>query len=114
MTIPIVLPQTKPQIGLTFFPRSQGAQAVPGATQDGQPEATTPLSFLSKYWYIALPLFIMGIIGPAEDPPPGEQQRGGGGGSGGQAAAPAGAARGGGGGGGSSSGGGPRRRGKRG
>ena len=71
MTIPPVLPQTKPQPGLKFFPRSK--DAIPGANPQ---EADKPQSFLMKYWYILLPLFIMGVFGGAEPQPQQQEQQG--------------------------------------
>jgi hypothetical protein len=60
MTIPSLLPQTKPPMGLKFFPRSQGAQSLPGVKAPD--EQGTPTSYMMKYWYIILPLFLMGLI----------------------------------------------------
>jgi hypothetical protein len=71
MTVPPVLPQTKPQPGLKFFPRSK--DAIPGANPQ---EAGTTQSFLMKYWYILLPLFIMGVFGGAEPQPQQQEQQG--------------------------------------
>lgn len=113
MTLPKVLPTSNPQLGLSFFPRAQGGKPIPGATPD-RPPIGGPMGFLMKYWYIALPLFIVGMMGPGEEEPAQQQQGGGRAGpsAGGAAAAAAGAgaaaaASGGG-------GGGVRRRGKRG
>jgi hypothetical protein len=77
MVIPPILPTTKPQPGLKFFPRSQTAPAIPGVNQEGAEERQ---SFLRKYWYIILPLVIMSFLG-GEEP---QQQQTGAGGEGGQ------------------------------
>ena len=73
MTIPALLPQTKPPIGLKFFPRSQGAQNLPPGVKPEAAEITGPQGFLMKYWYIMLPLFIMAMTGGGGEPPPQEE-----------------------------------------
>jgi hypothetical protein len=65
MTIPTILPQTKPPIGLKFFPRSQGAKDIPGY----KPEDAGSKGFLMKYWYIILPLVIMSLTSGNEEAP---------------------------------------------
>lgn len=70
MTIPTLLPQTKPPMGLKFFPRSQGAQSLPGVKAPD--EQGTPTSYMMKYWYIILPLFIMGLINTGGEEPAAE------------------------------------------
>lgn len=74
MSVPLVLPQTRPPPGLNFYPRKDGAgpggkTGIPGVDQD-KPQNK---SFLMRYWYIILPLAIMSLTG-GEEP----QQRGGG------------------------------------
>uniref|UniRef100_A0A6U3X7U5 ER membrane protein complex subunit 10 n=2 Tax=Ditylum brightwellii TaxID=49249 RepID=A0A6U3X7U5_9STRA len=119
MSLPLVLPSgMKPPPGLSFFPQSKkvGVAGAGGAGATGPSpfaeaeEKQQHKSFLMKYWYIVLPLFIMGLTSGAEEEPP---QGGGGGGAsaGAGGAAPAVAA------GGAPAGGGgqsARRRGKRG
>ena len=69
MTIPTLLPPTKPSVGLKFFARSQGATDIPGVTQPAADAGPTGL--LRKYWYIVLPLFILIMTSGGEEPPRG-------------------------------------------
>jgi len=68
MTIPTILPPTKPQAGLKFFPRSMGTQKVPGVDKEGE-DGSKPQSLLMRYWYVILPLFIVGMMGSQEEQP---------------------------------------------
>lgn len=70
MTIPTLLPQTKPPPGLKFFARAQGAKDIPGLKTEAE---QGPTSFLMKYWYIFLPLFIVTMMGGGGEPPPAAQ-----------------------------------------
>jgi len=58
MTVPLVLPATKPPPGLKWFQRKSSDPSRPNVDIGGQPENQ---SFMRKYWYILLPLFIIGI-----------------------------------------------------
>lgn len=69
MTIPTLLPETKPPVGLKFFARSQGAADIPGVTKPATD--TGPKGILMKYWYIILPIFIMMMTAGGEEPPRG-------------------------------------------
>jgi len=79
MMIPNLLPETKPPIGLKFFPNSKLGGGKDGA---GIPGDDTQKSFLVRYWYIILPLVLMSVLG-GENP---SQQQEAGAGSQGQAA----------------------------
>jgi len=79
MAIPLVLPQTKPPVGLKFFPRKDvgkmehGAGSVPLLNPEAQ-DSKQNQSFFVKYWYIVLPLTIMTMFNGAgtEEAPTGE------------------------------------------
>mmetsp|Transcript_16271 Transcript_16271/g.25312 ORF Transcript_16271/g.25312 Transcript_16271/m.25312 type:complete len:267 (-) Transcript_16271:1193-1993(-) len=64
MTVPLVLPTTKPPPGLKWFPRKSSDPSRPNVDMGDQPDNQ---SFMRKYWYILLPLFIIGIT-TGEDP----------------------------------------------
>lgn len=96
MPIPVVMPPVRPPGGYSWIKRKnkpgQANGAVPGTTGgSGNPNTFDPnteeggkpenMSFLRKYWYIALPLTIMTLFGGTEEAPPQ-----GGGGQGGAAA----------------------------
>lgn len=75
MSVPLVLPQTRPPPGLSFYPRKdsggQGTKTgIPGLDQDNQQSK----SFLMRYWYVILPVAIMSLTGGGEEEP---QQEGG-------------------------------------
>lgn len=75
MAIPSLLPETKPPVGLKFFskPGSKDGPVPPEDSPSG------PQGFLTKYWYIVLPMVLMSLFG-GEAPPEedgGEQQKGG-------------------------------------
>jgi len=91
MTIPTLLPKTKPPPGLKWIPRaSVSGTAAPGGTQSDQSggggdKTNTPpfgdedaqkardnQSFLRKYWYIILPLALSTFFS-AEEPAGGKQ-----------------------------------------
>eukprot|EP00566_Odontella_aurita_P015788 CAMPEP_0113529738 /NCGR_PEP_ID=MMETSP0015_2-20120614/2556_1 /TAXON_ID=2838 /ORGANISM="Odontella" /LENGTH=278 /DNA_ID=CAMNT_0000428393 /DNA_START=148 /DNA_END=984 /DNA_ORIENTATION=- /assembly_acc=CAM_ASM_000160 len=72
MSVPLVLPQTRPPPGLSFYSRKDGTApgsktGMPGVDQD-KPQNK---SFLMRYWYIILPLAIMSLTGGEEPPPQG-------------------------------------------
>ena len=74
MTLKAVLPQSKPPPGIKFVqqPNQSGSTgSAGGSDEDGNPipNATpTPFGFLSKYWYIILPMMLMQLItAPAEE-----------------------------------------------
>lgn len=82
MVLPAVLPQNKPPVGLKFL-KSKNGSGSPAL--EGTEEEATAQSFLRKYWYIILPLFIMSMTsggggGEQEAPHPSQQQQQGGGG----------------------------------
>ena len=73
LTLRAVLPHSKPPPGLKFMAnpsntakRGPGA-AGPGGDPNAEPE-TGPQSFLKRYWYILLPLFLANFMGTPEDP----------------------------------------------
>lgn len=71
MTIPTLLPPSKPPVGLKFFARSQGATDIPGVTKPAADAG--PTGMLMKYWYIILPIFIMMMTTGGEEPPRGAE-----------------------------------------
>ncbi|EED93442.1 predicted protein [Thalassiosira pseudonana CCMP1335] len=95
MTIPTVLPQqTKPPPGLKWYRQNAknnpnpllGSNTGNGPSFPGEEPSGIQATFLyrivTKYWYIVLPLFIMGMFGGVdEEPPKGGQVRGEGGGA---------------------------------
>jgi len=88
MTIPSVLPTTNPAPGYNWIKRlkspgdngNAGGGAGAGAEDGGgtfDPEGEAGpqhQSFLRRYWYIALPVAIMTLLGPAEEPQQGAGQ----------------------------------------
>jgi hypothetical protein len=99
MTLPTVLPHSKPPGGLKFFPRSSNEAKSDPLNPEGQ---EPPKSFFQRYWYIFAAFFLVQLFqgggGGGEQQGQTSQQQGGG------VAAPAAAP---------SPGGGARRRGKR-
>ena len=95
MALKSILPPSKPPPGIAFAKQpKQPGQSGGGESYDGEPPANpTPFGFLSKYWYIILPMLIMQMITvPAEDenmPQQGQQQQQQGGNAGGTIAPPA-------------------------
>ena len=82
MVLPAVLPQNKPPAGLKFLKSKNGNKASSNPVLEGmEEEATTPQSFLRKYWYVILPLFIMSLTsgggggGEEAAPHPSQQQQ---------------------------------------
>ncbi|KAL3802977.1 hypothetical protein HJC23_011600 [Cyclotella cryptica] len=92
MEIPTVLPQSRPPPGLNWYRRNAKNNPSPLLGSDGGPppfgdeeqptgiQSTFLYRMITRYWYIALPLFIMGLFGGVEEPP--SDQTGGGGGAG--------------------------------
>eukprot|EP00984_Skeletonema_dohrnii_P013422 scaffold5563_cov111-Skeletonema_dohrnii-CCMP3373.AAC.1 len=80
-TIPIVLPQTRPPAGLKWYRRNAKNSPNPflGGSNvenkggipfvDEEAPAGFKSSFLYKYWYIILPLALMGLFGGVEEEP---------------------------------------------
>jgi len=70
MTLKTVLPHTKPPPGLTFMahPSSKKGSAGGNRAAPGAPEEQQQQSFIRKYWYVFLPLFLASFLGPAEPP----------------------------------------------
>ena len=77
MTLKTVLPTSKPPPGLAFKANRKGSAggAVPGVGPGGNPMTaeqepiTGPTSFIRRYWYVLLPLFLANFVGgggPAE------------------------------------------------
>jgi len=76
MTIPSLLPESKPPPGLKFVSR-------PGSKDGPVPEGDAPAGpqgFLTKYWYIILPMVLMSLFGgdaaPKQEEGGEQQQRG--------------------------------------
>ena len=77
MAVPLILPQQRPPPGLKWYRRnaknnpnpllggSKEGGGIPGL-EDEQPSGWKS-SFLYKYWYIILPLAIMGLYGGGEE-----------------------------------------------
>jgi len=82
MTLKNVLPTSKPPPGIAFVkrPKQPGQQGGGSAEDDGDgdspPTIPGPFSFLSKYWYIVLPMLILQLITVPEEPPQQGQQQG--------------------------------------
>lgn len=79
MSVPAVLPGTKPPPGLKVLKNPNAKQNGGGAFENEQQQQepiTTPQGFIRRYWYIILPLFIMGLQSVGETPQEGEQQEG--------------------------------------
>mmetsp|Transcript_6893 Transcript_6893/g.16895 ORF Transcript_6893/g.16895 Transcript_6893/m.16895 type:complete len:304 (+) Transcript_6893:150-1061(+) len=84
MTVKTILSPSKPPPGISFVkqprqPNQQGQQGGGNAEAfgDGEdpPTPPTPFSFLSKYWYIILPMMILQFMTvPEETPEQGQQQ----------------------------------------
>jgi len=71
MSVPLVLPQTRPPPGLQFYPRKDGSgqggkTGIPGVDED-KPQNK---SFLMRYWYIILPAAFLVLTGGVEEEPP--------------------------------------------
>jgi len=69
MTIPLVLPTSKPPQGFSWFPRTQnGNNNNPFTKPETEgTDDTQHQSFLRRYWYIILPVIIMTSLGGSED-----------------------------------------------
>lgn len=103
MTIPAILPKTKPPPGFKSIPRSgsqggsagsqssRNAGAPPFGDSEEERKARENQSFLRKYWYIILPLALSTFFS-AEEPAASNGPRGGGGSGAGSSAASAGVA----------------------
>ena len=86
MPLKTVLPSVKPPPGLNYLPGTKsttgsgtgaGAGGGGGFAKD-EPEPPQGLfGYLTKYWYIVVPLMLMNLLGPE---PPREGEEGGGGG----------------------------------
>lgn len=101
MALKTVLSNYQPPPGLKFLPGKNKATAggATGSSSDAKPEGfetkkeeeapTGIMGFLTKYWYIVLPLMIMNLI--SAEPPQDQQGQsaGGGGNAAAQAAPPA-------------------------
>ena len=89
MAIPTVLPQSRPPPGLKWYRRNaknnpspllgggnanQEGGGIPFVDEEAPPAWKT--SFLYRYWYIILPLAIMGLFGGVEEEPPAQQRQG--------------------------------------
>jgi hypothetical protein len=80
MTLKTVLPTSKPPPGLAFKANRKGSAggAGPGAGPGGDPTTaepepiTGPTSFIRRYWYVLLPLFLANFVGGAASPEGGE------------------------------------------
>lgn len=72
-TIPLKLssPMTVPRGGLKVLPRDKNSDTS-GNSDLGVNEETTNMSqsFLVKYWYVVLPIFLIVVLGTEEAPPP--------------------------------------------
>jgi len=80
-TIPTVLPQTRPPAGLKWYRRNTKNNPNPflgsGSVEnkggipfiDEEAPSGFKSSFLYKYWYIVLPLALMGLFGGVEEEP---------------------------------------------
>lgn len=97
MTIKNVLPTSKAPPGISFIKQPKqpgqkdGGNGEDYGAGDSPPTAPGPFGFLSKYWYIILPMMILQLITVPEEPPEQEQQgqQGGNQSSGGTVAPPA-------------------------
>lgn len=77
MTVPLVLPATKPAPGLKFYPQRGGD--APRPALDGVPGAegaagSGPESILKRYWYIILPMGLLALSGGGGEATPAEGQ----------------------------------------
>jgi hypothetical protein len=85
MEIPTVLPQSRPPPGLNWYRKNSknnplGSEGPPQFGEEEQPQgiqSTMMYRMLTRYWYIVLPLFIMGLFGGVEEEPPSGQGGGG-------------------------------------
>jgi len=81
MTLKNVLPASKPPPGIAFVkrPKQPGQQGGGNGEDEGDdspPAFPGPFSFLSKYWYIILPMLILQLITVPEAPAEEGQQQG--------------------------------------
>jgi hypothetical protein len=81
MALKAVLPNTKPPPGLTFVQHPNKNKGSAGGAAGGQgpsePEPVTgPSSFIKRYWYVLLPLFLANFIGNNAAPASSDQQQG--------------------------------------
>jgi len=60
--VPLVFPSQKPPPGLSFFPTAKPANP-------DEKEPISQQSILMRYWYIILPLVLVGMFGGGEEPP---------------------------------------------
>jgi hypothetical protein len=69
MSLPAVLPATKPPLGIKVLKgaKTPGTSAKTEFEKDDEP-ITSPQAFLKKYWYILLPILIMGLTGGGAAP----------------------------------------------
>jgi hypothetical protein len=81
MALKAVLPNTKPPPGLAFVQHPNKNKGSAGGAAGGQgpsePEPVTgPSSFIKRYWYVLLPLFLANFIGNNAAPASSDQQQG--------------------------------------
>lgn len=71
MSIPSLLPETKPPQGLKFFSK-------PGSKDGPVPQdaPSGPQGFVTKYWYIILPMVLMSLFGGEAPQQEGGEQQG--------------------------------------
>ena len=77
MVLKNVLPHTKPPPGLNFLKHRNTKGSAGGARGPGA-EEEPPTSFIRKYWYILLPLFLANFMSTPDVPQEGQGQQGGG------------------------------------
>lgn len=79
MTLKNVLPTSKPPPGIAFVKRpkqpGQGGGNGEDEGDDSPPGFPGPFAFLSKYWYIILPMMILQLITVPEEPAEQGQQQ---------------------------------------